>query len=177
MWHDSQRSEHVHPEALGSPSGSHVPAGHRLLRPHPRLRAPPRRLWIRGRVRSTQGTRLEVGGQRVPNLLHRTGLACRPPYPGSPKGAHGCCFPLGNSLPLRVSRSAPALVVSRQQSSRQVTARQLASPPFEDVYIRAYAGPGRPESASDITTWVNSQFPRPDFHRQVRWPYGLHNSV
>ncbi len=31
--------------------------------------------------------------QRVPSLLHRTGLACRLPYPGGPRGACGCCFP------------------------------------------------------------------------------------
>ena len=37
MWHDSQQRQHVHPEALGSPSGYVVPAGHRLLRPHPPL--------------------------------------------------------------------------------------------------------------------------------------------
>jgi hypothetical protein len=168
MWHDSQQSEHIHPEALGSPSGCIVPTGQRLLRPHPRLWPPPRRLWIRGGGCFTQGIRLEVRNQRVPNLLHRTGLACRLPYPGGPRGARGCCFPPGSSLPLRLSRSAPTLVVSRQQSSLQATARQLASPPFEDVYIRACAHPGRPESASNITTWINSQFPRPDFHRQAR---------
>src|SRR5271157_5656618 len=56
-----------------------------------------------------------------------------------------------------------------------VTARELASPPFEDVYIRACTNPGHPESASNMTTWVNSQFPRPDFHRQVRRHYGLQN--
>ncbi len=52
--------------------------------------------------------------------------------------------PLGSSLPHRVSRSAPTLVVSRQQSSLDVTARQLASPPFEDVYIRACTDRGAP---------------------------------
>src|SRR5271157_1082058 len=56
-----------------------------------------------------------------------------------------------------------------------VTARELASPPFEDVYIRACTNPGHPESASNMTTWVNSQFPRPDFHRQVQRHYGLQN--
>ena len=34
MWHDPQQLRHVHPEALGSPSGYVVPTGHRLLRPH-----------------------------------------------------------------------------------------------------------------------------------------------
>jgi hypothetical protein len=57
-----------------------------------------------------------------------------------------------------------------------VTARELASPPFEDVYIRACTNPGHPGSASNMTTWVNSQFPRPDFHRQVQRHYGLHPS-
>ena len=28
-----------------------------------------------------------------------------------------------------------------------------------------------------MTTWVNSQFPRPDFHRQVQRHYGLHNKL
>jgi len=28
-----------------------------------------------------------------------------------------------------------------------------------------------------MTTWVNSQFPRPDFHRQVQRHYGLQNQV
>ena len=37
MWHDPQQLQHVHPEALGSPSGYVVPTGHRLLRPHPSL--------------------------------------------------------------------------------------------------------------------------------------------
>jgi hypothetical protein len=33
--------------------------------------------------------------------------------------------------------------------------------------------PGHPEPTSNMTTWVNSQFPRPDFHRQVQRHYGL----
>src|SRR5208283_5796804 len=56
-----------------------------------------------------------------------------------------------------------------------ITARELASPPFEVVYIRACTNPGHPGSASNMTTWVNSQFPRPDFHRQVQRHYGLQN--
>src|SRR5215831_377853 len=125
----------------------------------------------------TQGTRLEVGIQRVPNLLRGTGLTCRLPYPGGPKGARGCCFPSGVSLHPFVKGSATTLVVSRLQSSRQVTARELASPPFEDVYVRAGTDAGHPESASNMTTWVNSQFPRPDFHRRVHRHYGLHNKL
>ena len=83
MWHDPQQLQRIHPEALGSPSGSVVPMGRRLLRPHPSLCIPPRGLWIRHGGGCTQGTRLEVGIQRVPNLLRWTGLTCRLPYPGA----------------------------------------------------------------------------------------------
>ena len=34
----------------------------------------------------------------------------------------------------------------------------------------------RPQSASNMTTWINSQFPRPDFHRQVQRYYGLQDT-
>src|SRR4029077_15899195 len=94
MWHDSQQRQHVHPEALGSPSGSVVPAGHRLLRPHPPLWTPLRRLWIRGGGCCTQGIRLGVGIQRFPNLLRWTVLACRLPYPGGPEECTGRWLPL-----------------------------------------------------------------------------------
>ena len=66
--------------------------------------------------------------------------------PVAPKSANDCCFLLGISLHLPVTGSATTLVVSRLQSSfraqirAHVTARELASPPFEDVYIRACAG-------------------------------------
>ena len=85
IWHDSQQLQHVHPEALGSPSGYVVPTGHRLLRPHPSLWIPLYHLWIRGRGCCTQGIRLGVGIQRFPNLLRWTVLACRLPYPGGPE--------------------------------------------------------------------------------------------
>src|SRR5271166_490511 len=117
IWHDSQQLQHVHPEALGSPPGYVVPTGHRLLRPHPRLRIPLRHLWIRGGVCCTQGNRLGVGIQRFPNLLRWTVLACRLPYPGGPKGANNCFFPCGVSLHLVVTGSATTLDVSRLQSS------------------------------------------------------------
>src|SRR5215831_20267795 len=77
----------------------------------------------------TQGARLGVGIQRVPNLLRWTGLTCRLPYPGGPQGAPGCCFPSGVSLHPFVRGSATTMVLSRLQSSLQVTARELASPP------------------------------------------------
>ena len=86
-----------------------------------------------------------MGIQRVPNLLRWTVLACCLPYPGDPKSAIDCFFLFGISLHPGVTGSAPQLEVSRLQSSLIpkstgiVTARELASPPFEDVYIRACA--------------------------------------
>ena len=64
--------------------------------------------------------------------------------PVTPKSANDCCFLFGFSLHLLLTGSAITLVVSRLQSSLRayrahVTARELASPPFEDVYIRACA--------------------------------------
>ena len=124
--------------------------------------------------------RLGAGMQRVPNLRPWTVLTCRLPYPGGPKGASGCFFPFGVSLHLVVTGSATTLDVSRLQSSLRADfascyGPRTASPPFEDVYIRACTNPGHPESASNMTTWVNSQFPRPDFLRQVQRHYGLQN--
>src|SRR5208282_4302333 len=107
MWHDPQQLKHVHPEALGSPSGYVVPTGHRLLRPHARLCIPPRCLWFRGGGCCTKGKRLKVGIQRVPNLLRWTVLACCLPYPGDPKSAIDCFFLFGISLHPGVTGSAP----------------------------------------------------------------------
>ena len=65
--------------------------------------------------------------------------------PVAPKSANDCCFLFGFSLHLLVKGSAITLDVSRLQSSfraqirAHITARELASPPFEDVYIRAFA--------------------------------------
>ena len=107
MWHDPQQLRHVHPEALGSPSGYVVPTGYRLLRPHVRLWIPPRCLWFRGGGCCTKGKRLKVGIQRVPNLLRWTVLACCLPYPGDPKSAIDCFFLFGISLHPGVTGSVP----------------------------------------------------------------------
>ena len=119
-----------------------------------------------------------MGIQRFPNLLRRTVLACRLPSPMAPKSASDCCFLLGFSLRPGVTGSTTTLDVFEAAEfipsaiCAHITARELASPPFEDVYIRA-SRPGHPEPASNMTTWVNSQFPRPDFHQQVQRHYGL----
>ena len=43
-----------------------------------------------------------------------------------------------------------------------------------DFYFRASPSISHLIEKSNITTWVNSQFPRPDFHRLDTRPYGLH---
>jgi hypothetical protein len=43
-----------------------------------------------------------------------------------------------------------------------------------DFYFRACPSISHLIEESNITTWVNSQFPRPDFHRLDTQPYGLH---
>ena len=54
--------------------------------------------------------------------------------PVTPESVHDCSFLFGVSLHHPVTGSAITLVVSRLQSSLNATARELASPPFEDVY-------------------------------------------
>ena len=43
-----------------------------------------------------------------------------------------------------------------------------------DFYFRAFPSTSHLVEKSNITTWANSQFPRPDFHRLDTRPYGLH---
>ena len=65
--------------------------------------------------------------------------------PVAPKSADDCCFLLGFSLHLRCHRfgdhigrfEAAEFILSSIRA--HITARELASPPFEDVYIRACA--------------------------------------
>ena len=74
------------------------------------------------------------------SAIYSAGLVSRAASltPVAPKSANDCCFLFGLSLHLPVTGSAITLVVSRLQSSLRaysahVTARELASPPFEDV--------------------------------------------
>ena len=83
-----------------------------------------------------------MGIQRVPNLLRWTVLACCLPYPDDPKSAIDCFFLFGISLHPGVTGSAhigsfEAAEFTHSQVHGIVTARELASPPFEDIYIRA----------------------------------------
>ena len=46
-------------------------------------------------------------------------------------------------------------------------------PSFRGRLHSSFRWPGHPKAASSMTTWVNSQLPRPDSHRQVQRHYGL----
>ena len=122
-----------------------------------------------------------MGIQRVPNLLRWTVLACCLPYPGDPKSAIDCFFLFGISLHPGVTGSAPHWKFrgcrvhsfpSPQELLRPASWLALLSRTFTFELARR----GRPKSASNMTTWINSQFPRPDFHRQVQRHYGLQDT-
>ena len=96
--------------------------------------AAPREIGLRWESRGSQFTPLDV-------------LACCLPYPGPTRRVRLHCFFLfGISLHPWCHGFCAALEVLRLESSKLipkstgiVTARELASPPFEDVYIRACA--------------------------------------
>ena len=46
-----------------------------------------------------------------------------------------------------------------------------------DFYFRAFFSISLFIEKSNITTWLNSQLPRPDFHRLDTQPYGLHTGL
>ena len=117
MWHDSQQRQHVHPEALGSPSGYVVPAGHRLLRPHPSL-------WILSAAygfaaEAAAPKEIGLGWESRGSPIYSAGLCSRAAShtPVAPKSASDCCFLLGFSLRPGVTGSTTTLDVSRLQSS------------------------------------------------------------
>ena len=178
--HDSQ-PPHVRPEALGSPAGYVVLPGHRLLWPHPSL-------WIRTATyafrheRCTRG-RLRAAIQRFPNLL-RGLYSVPPPLPRWPRRVQMTVASSSVSAftsELRVRRPHWSFrgcrVHSELNSALILRPASWLALLSKDVYIRAFAGRVTPSQTSNMTTWVNSQFPRPDFHRQVQRHYGLRNSV
>jgi hypothetical protein len=141
-WHDRRQPGHVRPEALGSPAGYAVPPGQCLLWPHPSLWLTSYGdLWFSppGSSRPRYGSRRE--SQRVPNLLCLAVCPCRLPYPGGPEGCAWLSLPPRVSLHPAWTGSASTSQFSRLQSSLDATAWTVASPPQEDVYIRAFVEP------------------------------------
>ena len=89
-----------------------------------------------------------MGIQRFPNLLHWTVLACRLPYPGDPIECKLLLLPLwflalpppnygfGDHIGLfEAAEFTPSLFLAAHVTAREA----MASPPFEDVYVRAFA--------------------------------------
>jgi hypothetical protein len=120
----------------------------------------------------------------IPSAIRSVGLCSRAASltPVAPKGANDCCFLLGFSLHLLVTGSATTLVVSRLQGSLRAYFALMLRPAswlalLSRTFMFDFRWPGDPEPTSNITTWINSQFPRPDFHRQVRRHYGLRNQA
>ena len=134
------------PEALGSPAGSAVPPGHRLLRPHLRLSPTPTDLCIRRRalaLRSDLGCPREGPQFTLPICSLRAASRT----PADRATAPDCCFiALAGLRHSRTgSASHPGLrrflpgFLTRLQSSLDATARRDCSP-FTDkgFYVRAF---------------------------------------
>ena len=126
--------------------------------------------------------RLRAGIQRFPNLLRWTVLACRLPYPGGPRVQMtvASSSELAFAFWARARRSHWSFRGCRVHSSlnhalilRPASWLALLSRTFTFELSLA----GHPGPASSMTTWVNNQFPRPDFHRQVLRHYGLQTQI
>ena len=134
------------PEALGSPAGSAVPPGLRLLRPHLRLSPTPADLCIRRRTFALRSC-LDCPREGPQFTLPICSLRAASRTPADRAVAPDCCFTARNGL--RHSRtgsaSHPGLhrflpgFLTRLQSSLHATARRDGLP-FTDkgVYVRAF---------------------------------------
>ena len=133
MWHDPQQLKHVHPEALGSPSGYVVPTGHRLLRPHAHSESLPAAYDFAAGAAAPKenGLRWESRGSPI----YSAGLCSR--AASHTPATRRVRLTVSSSSVLAftpVSRVRHTLEVSRLQSSLIpkstgiVTARELASP-------------------------------------------------
>ena len=100
--------------------------------------------------------------------------------PVAPKSAVDCCFLPGFSLHLRFTGSATTLVDFEAAEFDSDLKFVLILRPaswlalLSRTFTFEFSLTGSPQANVEIwTTWVNSQFPRPDFHRQVQRHYGL----
>ena len=165
---------HTRPEALGSPAGYVVRPDHSLLWPHPSHSRPSNSLFSSS-VRP-------FGGERFPNLSCLSVRACRPQDPGEPDRCVQLLLPDQHwSSPvspwLDIHHSTP-LVLARfcneaESGSLALRPARWLALHQQGLLLPSFRQPGHPEPTSVITTRANSQFPRPDFHRQDKQPYGL----
>ena len=106
-----------------------------------------------------------MGIQRAPNLLRWTVLGGCLPYPGDPKSAIDCFFLFGISLHPGVTGSAPHWKFRGCRVHSFPNPQELLRPAswlalLSRTFTFELARRGRPQSASNMTTWINSQFPR-----------------
>ena len=170
--HSRLLTGHPRPEALGSPAGFAVRPAHGLLWPHPSLWAHLDGLFIRRRVSSSP---------EVPQFTLPVCSSVPPPVPRQTERLHmavpsspilpspnpqrvGICKP---TIPVRVGR------VTRLQSSLYATARRIACPAPARAFTSELAPLRSPPNDVGYNYAGNSQFPRPDFHRLDKQPYGL----
>ena len=146
MWHDSQQVKHV---PIQRPLARHrVLLSRRVIAYYGLIRASeslPATYEFEGRVlhprKSASG-----GNPEGPQFTPLDCARVPPPIPGGPKSAIDCFFLFGIAFTLvsRVRRPhwkfrGCRVHLSHKKTIGIVTARELASPPFEDVYIRAFA--------------------------------------
>jgi len=174
------------PEALGSPAGLCCPAGViGLLWPHPSLLTPTRRLYGRassgGYPLGTEESQLSVACPvlSVPSALPRRirRLTCRE-LP--PTGAFARCTErLGIRVSGQKNRFTPAAYFRGCNSSALMLrpGSLLALHRQGRFTFRAFHPMSHLTGTSNITTRANSQFPRPDLHRQDKQPCWLHRYV
>ena len=156
----------------------HVIAYYGLIRAS---RSPPPDLCLRGWLVQPRGLPW-AENERFPNLLLVSLPSCRPPYPGGPDGCLWLCFPIRSGLRHFVVARHPHAHTRRfwRGSCNEAAKFALcygpkACSPFtdKDFYAQAFTGVDRSTPMSSITTRANSQFPRPDLHRQETRHYGL----
>ena len=138
-------------------------------------------LWFRGGGCCTKGKRLKVGIRRVPS--YSAGLCSRAAShtPATRESAIDCFFLFGISLHPGVTGSAPYWKFRGCRVHSFPSPQELLRPAswlasFRGRLHSSLCRRGRPQSASNMTTWINSQFPRPDFHRRVQRHYGLQDT-
>lgn len=163
------------PEALGSPAGYVVRRGQCLLWPHPRHSPPPNVLFSSS-VR-------HLGGEWFPNLICMSFRACHPLDPGGPVGSIRLLLPRPRwSSPspqeldihnIRAGWFSRGSCNEAESGSLALRPARLLALHQQGRLLPSFRRTGRPEPTSVITTWANSQFPGPDFHRQNMQPYGL----
>ena len=106
------------------------------------------------------GLRWESRGSPI---IRWTVLACCLPYPGDPKSAIDCSFLFGISLHPGVTGSAPHWKFRGCRVHSFPSPQELLRPASWLALLRgrlhsSLRRRGRPQSASNMTTWINSRF-------------------